>query len=64
MLIMDAYGVFRFASNVRRDLNGRLRMVLGISLATFTLLHVIINLIPIVTGLVVMSGLLDRADAG
>jgi hypothetical protein len=33
-------------------------MVLGMSLATFTLLHVIISLIAIVTGLVVMSGLL------
>ena len=33
-------------------------MVLGMSLATFTLLHVIISLIAIVTGLVVMSGML------
>jgi hypothetical protein len=33
-------------------------MVLGMSLATFTLLHVIISLIAIVSGLVVMSGLL------
>jgi hypothetical protein len=33
-------------------------MVLGMSLATFTLLHVIISLIAIVTGLVVMFGLL------
>ena len=33
-------------------------MVLGMSLATFTLLHVIISLIAIATGLVVMSGML------
>jgi hypothetical protein len=33
-------------------------MVLGMSLANFTLLHVIISLIAIVTGLIVMSGLL------
>ena len=33
-------------------------MVLGMSLANFTLLHVIISLIAIVTGLVVMVGLL------
>jgi hypothetical protein len=33
-------------------------MVLGMSLATFTLLHVIISLIAIATGLVVMFGLL------
>src|SRR5882724_975557 len=33
-------------------------MVLGMSLATFTLVHVIISLIAIVTGLIVMSGLL------
>jgi len=33
-------------------------MVLGLSLATFTLLHVIISLIAIVAGLIVMYGLL------
>ena len=33
-------------------------MVLGMSLATFTLLHVIISLIAIATGLVVMFGML------
>ena len=33
-------------------------MVLGMSLANFTLLHVIISLIGIVTGLIVMFGLL------
>jgi len=33
-------------------------MVLGMSLANFTLLHVIISLIGIVSGLIVMSGLL------
>lgn len=33
-------------------------MTLGLSVATFTLLHVIISLIGIVTGLVVMVGLL------
>lgn len=33
-------------------------MVLGMSLANFTLLHVIISLIAIVTGLIVMFGLL------
>jgi hypothetical protein len=33
-------------------------MVLGMSLATFTLVHVIISLIAIVTGLLVMFGLL------
>jgi hypothetical protein len=33
-------------------------MVLGMSLANFTLLHVIISLIGIVTGLIVLSGLL------
>ena len=33
-------------------------MVLGMSLANFTLLHVIISLIAIITGLIVMFGLL------
>jgi hypothetical protein len=33
-------------------------MVLGMSLATFTLLHVVISLIAIVTGLIAMVGLL------
>jgi hypothetical protein len=33
-------------------------MVLGMSLATFTLVHVIISLIAIVTGIVVMAGML------
>jgi hypothetical protein len=33
-------------------------MVLGMSLSTFTMLHVIISLIGIVSGLVVLSGLL------
>ena len=40
-------------------------MVLGMSLATFTLLHVIISLIAIVAGLVVMFGMLgSQAGAG
>src|ERR1700732_4740032 len=33
-------------------------MVLGMSLSTFTMLHVIISLIGVVSGLVVLSGLL------
>jgi hypothetical protein len=33
-------------------------MILGMSLATFTLLHVVISLIGIVTGLVVLAGML------
>src|ERR1700676_2430997 len=33
-------------------------MVLGMSLSTFTLLHVVISLIAIVSGIIVMSGLL------
>ncbi len=32
-------------------------MILGLSVATFTLVHVIINLIAIATGFVVMAGL-------
>ena len=34
-------------------------MVLGMSLATFTLVHVVISLIGIVTGLVVLAGMLQ-----
>ena len=34
-------------------------MILGMSLSTFTMLHVIISLIGIVSGFVVLSGLLD-----
>lgn len=37
-------------------------MVLGMSLATFTLLHVIISLIAIVTGLIVLFGLLKSSS--
>ena len=37
-------------------------MVLGMSLANFTLLHVIISLIAIVAGLVVMFGHARLAD--
>src|SRR5271170_3821049 len=36
-------------------------MVLGMSLATFTLVHVIISLIAIVSGLLVMFGLLGSS---
>src|SRR6218665_1147022 len=44
---------------------GGCNMVLGMSLATFTLLHVVISLIGIVTGLVAMVGLLkSRATPG
>ena len=40
-------------------------MVLGMSLATFTMVHVIISLIAIVAGLVVMFGMLgSRQQAG
>ncbi|MET0221722.1 MAG: hypothetical protein ABW213_13790 [Tardiphaga sp.] len=39
-------------------------MVLGMSLATFTLVHVVISLIGIVLGLVAMVGLLRSTPAG
>jgi len=39
-------------------------MVLGMSLATFTLVHVIISLIAIVAGLVVMFGMLGSRRPG
>src|SRR6478736_4081819 len=44
-----------FAAGSQRGVH---HMVLGMSLANFTLLHVIISLIAIVTGLIVMFGLL------
>ena len=37
-------------------------MILGMSIATFTLLHVIISLIGIATGIVVMLGMLKGSD--
>ena len=37
--------------------NGGCIMILGMSLATFTLVHVIISLIAIVSGIIVMFGL-------
>jgi hypothetical protein len=50
---------FGFRRSVRLgSQQGALDMVLGMSLASFTLLHVIISLIAIAAGLVVMSGLL------
>ena len=39
-------------------------MVLGMSLATFTLVHVIISLIAIVAGIVVMFGMLGSHRPG
>ena len=39
-------------------------MILGMSLATFTLVHVIISLIAIVAGLVVMFGMLGSTPPG
>jgi hypothetical protein len=39
-------------------------MILGMSLATFTLVHVIISLIAIVAGLVVMFGMLSSTPPG
>jgi hypothetical protein len=50
-----------FASAVvafARSNKGERVMVLGMSLSTFTMLHVIISLIGVVSGLVVLSGLL------
>jgi hypothetical protein len=41
-----------------RSNRGERAMILGMSLSTFTMLHVIISLIGIVSGLVVLSGLL------
>jgi hypothetical protein len=38
-------------------------MILGMSLATFTMVHVIISLIAIVAGLIVMSGMLGSKTA-
>ena len=50
---------FALRRNLPSVLNGGCCiMVLGMSLATFTLLHVIISLIAIVAGLVVMFGML------
>ena len=43
--------------------NGGRIMILGMSLATFTMVHVIISLIAIVAGLVVMFGLLGPQPA-
>ena len=39
-------------------------MILGMSLATFTMVHVIISLIAIVAGLVVMFGMLGSQRQG
>ena len=39
-------------------------MMLGLSLSAFTLLHVVISLIAIVTGLVVMFGMLSSTKPG
>jgi hypothetical protein len=56
----------RLAAELRRLgepdalLRGRI-MILGMSLATFTMVHVIISLIAIVAGLVVMFGMLGSA---
>src|ERR1700732_103798 len=50
-----------FASAVvvfARSNRGERAMILGMSLSTFTMLHVIISLIGVVSGLVVLSGLL------
>ena len=38
-------------------------MILGMSLATFTLVHVVISLIAIAAGLIAMFGLLDLEPA-
>ena len=39
-------------------------MVFGMSLSTFTLLHVVISLVAIVSGLIVMFGLLESRRMG
>jgi hypothetical protein len=51
--------LFRFRSrSIRTFQQGGRVMILGMSLSTFTMLHVIISLIGIVSGLVVLYGLL------
>src|SRR3954451_22919505 len=49
--------------NLKKVLNGEGIMILGMSLATFTMVHVIISLIAIVAGLIVMSGMLGSKTA-
>src|SRR3954451_7844219 len=49
--------------NLKKVLNGEGIMILGMSLATFTMVHVIISLIAIVAGLIVMSGMLGSRTA-
>jgi hypothetical protein len=44
--------------------NGERIMVLGMSLATFTMVHVIISLIGIVSGIIVMFGMLSAQRPG
>jgi hypothetical protein len=44
--------------SLKKVLNGEGIMILGMSLATFTMVHVIISLVAIVAGLIVMSGML------
>jgi hypothetical protein len=50
--------IFAVKARSIRRLNGEGIMVLGMSLATFTLVHVIISLIGIVSGIIVMFGML------
>jgi len=49
---------FPLRRSVEKVLNGEGIMILGMSLSTFTMVHVIISLIAIVAGLIVMSGML------
>src|SRR5712691_4948680 len=58
-LASDAGGNFsRCVVAFKKVLNGEGVMILGMSLATFTMVHVIISLIAIVAGLIVMFAML------
>jgi hypothetical protein len=52
------------AGRAELNLERNLTMVFGMSLATYTLLHVVISLIAIATGLVVVSGWLRSSRPG
>jgi hypothetical protein len=56
-----AAGMWQFSirsRNIRPVQKGERVMILGMSLSTFTMVHVIISLIAIVSGIIVMFGLL------
>src|ERR1700745_2652188 len=58
--MVDSYSLVVVAASAIINL-GECKMVLGMELATFTMVHVIISLIGIVSGIIVMFGLLGSS---